>query len=137
MEETKIQFDTAKLAKEKGFDLKVNSWYTLFHKQLIETNNKLDFNSFIVTKETTYHSSSYSAPTQSLLQKWLRKTYEIEVEVTRDIDWANEIHSETYNVSVCDIRLNFQSKENYYQGNIQSYEEALEIGLQEALNKIK
>lgn len=129
MEETKVQFDTAKLAKEKLFNLKVDSYYTLFHKQLITVNNKLDFNSFVVTKEATYHSSSYSAPTQSLLQKWLREIHQIQIQIHYCGDKFPTVEKD-YDAYYPII--------NDECGNIvDTYEEALEEALEKALNKIK
>jgi hypothetical protein len=54
MEEQLISFETAKLAKEKGFDF-----------------------IYIIDNELTNHSLI----TQSLLQKWLREKYDIHIEI--------------------------------------------------------
>ena len=55
MEDTLINFETAKLAKEKGFDF-----------------------IYIIDNELTNHSLI----TQSLLQKWLREVHNIHITVT-------------------------------------------------------
>lgn len=59
----RIFFQQAKELKEKGYNKPCKYWYSLFHKKLMHSETPQNFNSFIVTKEATYHSSSYSAPT--------------------------------------------------------------------------
>lgn len=118
MKEQLIEFETAKLAKEKGFNEQCIECYT--DKEVLYQNNieKILFtNSQLLT-------SFYSAPTQSLLQKWLREEHELFIycvprrNVYPDIKWTN-------NISV---------RENIF---FTTYEEALEKGLQEALKLIK
>lgn len=69
------------------------------------------------------------APTQSLLQKWLREKHNIHIGVY-------------YNKNSCvwDVECwHVDDVEPFYYGNIEfnTYEEALENGLQEALKLIK
>ena len=107
MEDTLITFETAKLAKEKGFKIKGN--------QAGFTMNKpecLDF------------------PTQSLLAKWLREEYNIYVtSQIGNLDFINTYH---YDIRYID-KNKFICK---VKGNFKTYEEALEAGLQEALKLI-
>lgn len=81
---------------------------------------------------------SCSAPTQSLLQKWLREVHEINVFIycygfgyypTHD-----NIHLPTDKVKYVDRRWNTQNSLNL---GFETYEQALEIGLQEALKLIE
>jgi hypothetical protein len=75
MKEQLISFETAKLAKEKGFNYNCNNY-----------TDKRDGNYF--SSETTIISyknyndrtSAISRPTQSLLQKWLREKHNILIE---------------------------------------------------------
>lgn len=111
MKEQLISFDTAKLAKEKGF----NIWTEY---QYVERNGNI-----IVSKD---HISEIDepAPTQSLLQKWLREVHNIHIEIRKE--WEDGIY------------LGFEYLIEEEDGNTQgltykTYEEALEVGLYQAL----
>lgn len=133
MTEELISFETAKLAKEKGFDgycydcfnsygcLNSNGWC-----EYIQDNDTiLPFKSSALKKE------DFLRPTQSLLQKWLREVHEIEVNPAQSFTKGGI--KMQYNISVESYKYNHLGK--YIYGN--TYEEALEIGLQEALKLIK
>jgi len=140
MKEILVSLELAKLAKEKGFNLKVYGFYK--GEELVLENQLTDVVLGIDDILYNYNkNNSVSAPTQSLLQKWLREVHGIIVtskpyqddvsnETDEDIEfqtlWENEILDvkDSYNVF---------SDNTFYH----SYEEALEIGLQEALKLIK
>jgi len=120
MEEQLISFKTAKLAKEKGFNIKDNylyRWYnekgTIHQWMYLKTNEQIEF----------------VAPTQSLLQKWLIKVHTIDV-VALPVRFQGylEIGYWTYSVS------GIQPVKNY---RYETLEEALEVGLLEGLKLIK
>jgi hypothetical protein len=141
MEDTLISFETAKLAKEKSFDLP--TWY------YFNVDNKIDetipegfsglkneiWQSNTVNKysnnKTAYNYYQCSAPTQALLQKWLRDIHNIHVVLLPNdeglygfaITIANRNHTDSNRFELDEITGN--------------YEEALEKGLQEALKLIK
>jgi hypothetical protein len=80
-----------------------------------------------------------SAPTQSLLQRWLREVHEIEV-ISYPIivgSYSFKIYKFTEIINI--IYLNGRSVSNKKDNNKNwpNYEEALEEGLQEALKLIK
>lgn len=125
MEESLISFETAKLAKEKSFNLNVRSMY-LEDKLYVDTNSKGNYNnvSWVRTWRSSPNDDTLSTPTQSLLQKWLREVHNIEV-------FAKSGYKNL-------VKIGF-----YYGGDLEysktifkTYEEALEIGLQEALKLI-
>ena len=66
-----VSFETAKLLKEKGFD---EECYTYYNKvgNLVEENYKFNWN---------FQTINYSAPTQQMAIKWLRKLYDIDVSI--------------------------------------------------------
>lgn len=69
MKERLINFETAKLAQEKGFVLGIG-WHGQDDKFYYEgqiTNN--------------FRGGNHCAPTQSLLQRWLREVHNIHIEV--------------------------------------------------------
>jgi len=115
MKEQLITFDTAKLAKEKGFDWGGEENYSSRSGFIMSPIDYREDWSFML---------EIQAPTQSLLQKWLREVHNIDI-VIHHIN-TNKFESFIYrNIShkkVC-------------RGK--SYEDALEIGLQEGLKLIK
>ena len=128
MEDALITFETAKLAKEKGFNIFTDVCFA-------NTPNSDDKQ---YKKIKLHHSHSVGsvdsfgnmltivayAPTQSLLAKWLREEHNIHLIAYKNInidgyDW-------------CFITTDGITNINSYK----TYEEAYEIGLQEALKLI-
>ena len=148
MKEQLVTFDTAKFAKEKGFDIKVETFYMGDSEDnfLHNAGKKDNWNNHKCIFNESELSGDYSAPTQSLLQKWFREVHNLSVEVEYDPsyeieegkdEWADCIFS----VSIVDISYtrewkgttpNFQRRD----GNQFTYEGALEKGLVEALKLI-
>lgn len=133
MEDGVVDFDIAILAKEKGFDI------DCLYKHL---NEDQIFKCIGTPWECQYDppkENFINAPTQSLLQKWLREKHNIDIVI-----YPVELKTETRNVF-----QKIQDKEYSYYisiGGIQqyfvykchsSYEEALEQGLLEGLKSIK
>ena len=117
MKEQLVSFKTAKLAKDKGFNWKVSLHY--------ESNG----NCFFDKVECNFNNVELicSAPTQSLLQKWLREVHNIHITVT-----SISQESWQYHIQKPKDKLGDNYNEDY-----ENYEEALEDGLQEALKLIK
>ena len=93
MEEQRISFKTAKLAKEKGFDLETSYFYTKPNSKMFGIDEKgrayhiknTAKKIYMCGEEATLNIENvYVAPTQSLLQKWLREKYDILVETQFD-----------------------------------------------------
>lgn len=118
-----ISFETAKLAKEKGFNIPVNGVYV--------DNGTLSFARD--NDETDYNwnkRKGYSAPTQSLLQKWLREQYGIHILIRITI-------YDTFTGWILNPMFRNGSAERVIKTKgFKTYEEALEVGLQEALKLI-
>lgn len=103
--EVPVTYEVAKLAAEKGFDLVTDEYYSS------------------QTKVTSVSYNKYPAPTQSLLQKWLRDEHKIEVYVVpHSIEYKSGVF---YEVVVDKLGTTWSGCE--------SYEHALEVGLKEAL----
>jgi hypothetical protein len=136
MTEEIIKYETAQLAKEKGFKILVGDAYFWAND-----------NGEITLGTSNYDEPIYGelkAPTQSLLQRWLREVHNITVEVTRDSEvhyqdktrWIvrssnwNKIKTKTFSIA----ELKFPEFTNF--ADFKSYEEALEKGLIEGLNFI-
>ncbi len=148
MKEQIILFETAKLAKEKGFVmLNYTNAYNVFRENLkksgeglvtTEAEEKPHYGGVSCVLRTFYQSKHWTlAPTQSLLQKWLRDVHKIYIEISVQ-------EAETIATWYWKIFTHRDSGKNLIWIKAdsngvkqESYEEALEKGLQEALKLIK
>jgi hypothetical protein len=125
-----ISLETARLAKEKGFDVITTYFYDKLGERDIcgyENWNK-------------GYGKACSCCTQSLLQKWLREKHNCIVEVIFNFDpiltngkiiWSVSVDNYKSDMTNVGIQADFESEELF-----KTYEEALEVGLQEALKII-
>ena len=144
MEEQLISYETAKLAKEKGFDEKV---YREYDKSgyLRCTSKSADV--VLGPYDELLKSTEYPAPTQSLLQRWLREVHNCFIDILphrdgdsknkrwkskKDVFWSVEV--DYYGK---DFEIELTDDADFTQHFNKSYEEALEIGLYQALKLIK
>jgi hypothetical protein len=125
MQEQRITFNTAKLAKEKEFDVLCEHSFSE-HDSGIQDNNQNGFRNW--NKE---YKNSYSRPTQTLLQKWLREVYNTHLMVE---PYYNEQKLLVYGFDLITERT---EEETIVEKGFKTYEEALEVGLHEALKLIK
>ena len=121
MTEQLISFETAKLAKEAGFDWQIVTAYVdltpleLFTEEVTE---------FVYQANHNNKPHRISAPTQSLLAKWLRDVHNIHVKISCHLgDWYFEL------VSI----LGHFNTNRYSEVEYITYEAALEEGLKEGL----
>ena len=158
MEEKLILFKTAKLAKKKGFNVECLQAYRIWKENIRKSETeKSALEDIQVEYEPDYRGGSWEvvkkfyqskehtlAPTQSLLQKWLREKHNIHVNTFLDttgtwsqgeavkIFYGYEIMRETEpgvnRLDCIDI---------FVDAFTNSYEEALEKGLYEALKLIE
>lgn len=120
MKEQKISVDTCVLANEKGYPMGSITHLT-------------DDMSSIKYVEFTY------VPTQALLQKWLREIHEINIFMTFKpnikkwdfIPYDMGMNGNEY------VKYNLEYTKQFNDRRFDTYEEALEIGLQEGLKLIK
>lgn len=134
MREQLISFETAKLAKEKGFDEPTATYYN--------GSKMLDmYGSYAASYSENYRNSSIkekrcSAPTQSLFQKWLREKHDIIVLVTCKAGSSFDTEILKHKVYHTDGRFIRNSVNNFNNPTETTYEEALEQGLIEGLKLI-
>lgn len=136
MEDQLITFETAALAKNKSFN---NGSYTIFNHQQIDSIE--DFKTFNKGNGYSYkENTNVERPTQTLLQKWLREVHNIHVQPF--------YHSNT--ISTREIKPELEIVQVFAKDGItksilppslkgeefNTYEEALESGLQAALKLI-
>lgn len=153
MREELVTFQVAKLAKEKGFDEPCIDTYkdVVLYRHKSKRHNS-SFNQQWEEEPIKNSAMSnakiprYSAPTQSLLQRWLREVHDIRVL----IDFETIDDSETaYTFKIVkylpegknrkkDTWDFYETTYSFNQGGgwYKTYEEALEVGLQEALKLI-
>ena len=151
MEEQLISFETAKLAKEKGFTWK--DFEDLYKKQIyIEGTvipsslyNKLNNEEIVQPNvgrftisdgyiENQHLEGLIMCSTQSLLQKWLREVHKIVIEI--QTGYYPCIYT-SYNYENPNGFLGFNEVEKYaYPDKYAIYEQSLEVGLLNALNLI-
>mgnify|MGYP000872082531 FL=1 len=130
MEETLISYETAKLAKEKGYIGRIGLGYKYNTGHYYNDVGELDgdctnhLRNVIRNKGKDIENPNISAPTQSLLQKWLRDIHNIEV------------FSKSEYKNLVKIGFYYGGDVKYSQPIYKTYEEALEKGLQKALNLI-
>jgi len=124
MKEQRITFKTAKLAKEKGFIDNCSYYYS--NKDRVLKPFMFDDNPKVISLCNGKEFNLLTiAPTQSLLQKWLREKHNITI-------WFEDWNDNKYGIHVN------QSDETMYMPNmiLGTFEQALEQGLQEALKLI-
>ena len=136
IKEQYVSLETAKLAKEKGF----NQYY---HQRYNKETGELEYSPCIkhtlkvvdgkMTRVNITDMTQIFAPTQSLLQRYLREVHNIHILI--EFNTLNESYAffidYKYNKTYTYCEGDFQNT------NFKSYEEALEKGLYQALQLIK
>ncbi len=133
MTEKRIDFETAKLAKEKGFNVTcgANSWITTLDGRVLHNSER---------EEDERCTHLYAQPTQSLLQQWIREMHKIHIEIELT-DSCVEYFWEFCIVNSIDRDWNDldcwdSAKRSYDYIKYGSYEKALEAALLESLKRI-
>ena len=124
MEDQLISFETAKLAKEKGFILGIG-WFGFNNKFYVSEGAQIGMLC------DNHRGENPVACTQSLLQKWLREVHDIEIYVHK-FKPNGAYPKGYYCVSRPLIHYSNEMKDWIFT-NFKTYEEALEVGLQEVL----
>lgn len=129
MEEQIITLETAKLAKNKGY---LESCLRPYDNKGNLLKRDYDNCEYLIT------DGIYSAPTQSLLQKWLREEHDINVFIGfRPNSKKWDSHAYSLNLNGKEYVNERPLKKFINQDVFNTYEEALEAGLQEALKLIE
>ena len=116
-------YEVAKLAKEKGFNEKCNFYY---QKGVISTDGC--FNRY--NKGVEYICS---APTQSLLQRWLREEKALHIQITLwEKGWYNDIWVFEY----YEEEKEYSTRQIHQSTDFDTYELALEDAIKYALENL-
>jgi hypothetical protein len=148
MKNDKVTFDTAKLAKEKGFNEMVEGSFTKYKTTKVdpeypeggpfgwvegelEVSDEYFRNNLPGCDYSCKNYTMYGRPTQSQLQRWLREVHNIQVYCYSNTKNGKGVYRD-YVVYVNERAINDARDEEF-----QEYEEAMEIGLQVALEMIE
>lgn len=125
MTEELITLETAKLLKEKGFNE--------YCKDIIrEDNGRMMQSVFRTNKDLP--KGAYSRPTQSIAAKWIRETKNLYISIIRNACG--------YGYDICKADNGTHITDGIFKGlndgdQWDTYEEALEVGIQEALKLVE
>lgn len=133
MTEQLITFETAKLAKEKGFDIPCWNFFSKEDKEE-DIMNWVGVN-FKQKLSVARKFVRYWKPTQSYLQKWLREVHNIHIQLA-----MHEFGKWVFGLQLQDKGMEDYpriSKNNVWDiEDYNSYEDALEAGIYQALKLI-
>ena len=135
LEESYVSFETAKLLKEAGFEANLKTMYVEEEK-----DEWAFWDSGAKRSDYNYFDDTIACPTQALAARWLREAHGIHVSSNIFMDSANDADGKTvdewtfwsYDLFDNSGRIIEESDDRY-----DSYEEALEAGLREAIKLIK
>lgn len=138
MNEQLIEFETAKIAKEKGFDWECLYFYcknkTCHYLETpyrysfdVNANQKKEFND---ETDNFGFGLTWSAPTQSLLQKWLRDVHNVDI-VSIPVRFTGHL-----NIGYWTYSIQGEQPVGKQKYKFNTFEQALEIGLLKALTLI-
>lgn len=118
-------YEVCKLAKEKGFDVQTFDWYDYtgnYHKGFIPHE-----------LHECPRYKEYYAPSQSLLQRWLRKEKGIHISV--EYEWVEGVDDWTFWAYIKKIN-NAKVVNDAIKSGFNTYELALEDALKYALENL-
>lgn len=130
-----ITIETAKLAKQAGFDWECKYYYRSDEQLIYDHDGNVEnWNDEIYSM----NGYVYSAPTQSVLQRWLREVKSIWVSVT--CDSPGDLQHAMYRAELYDEKIGYyytsywddDEKEEFAE-EYPTYETALEDGLKQCL----
>ena len=123
---------TAKLAKEKGFDIPTNHMYIDANELIFSAREEGD-------DDYNWNSrAGYSVPTQSLLQRWLREEHGIYIELIIDgWDNDNKVSEKNLGYRAFIWEVEKPKPKPHEDLGMCDFEIILEIALYEALKQIK
>ncbi len=132
--ESLITFETAKLAREKGFNFpKVYPYREEFVYDKSELI-KIVIGNYQSMALKIVDGITYNAPTQSVLQKWIRENHKIHIEIHPDN--YDEVDNE-WRFCLLKLRPDIKFVETTEFMIYRTYEKAMEEALKMALNYIE
>ena len=125
IEESYVSRDTARMLKEAGFDVPCNSYYELEYGEAVRKDciRPYDHNGF--------GDTICSRPTLALAARWLREVHHYAICV-----WFSKDHEKWFYAHGDMDNMVFDTNYNISEFIFDSYEEAFEAGMQEAIKLI-
>lgn len=127
VEEQFVSFDTARMLKEAGFDVPTRKYYEVDDDG--EATRLFDHGTY---DHNRFGYKEYSCPTQALASRWLRETHHYAICV-----WFSKDHEKWFYAHGDMDNMAFDTDYNISEFIFDSYEEAFEAGLQEAIKLIR
>lgn len=134
MKEVLISFETAVLAKEKGFNEICHNTF-MYGGSSYKT---IPYYFVDSASNSEIEELSYSAPSQSILQKWLREVHGIHIMdnyMPNIKKWDFVVYKLEYK-GLEWVKHYREYRKTHLNRRFDTYEQALEAGLQEALKLI-
>lgn len=128
IEEQYVSFDTAKMLKEAGFDVPCNSYYELEDGEAVRKDciRPYDHNGF--------GDTICSRPTLALAARWLREVYDTFIKMERVGNFDGKEFRFYWSYSI--ISVSTACLNSISGGRYDCYEEALEAGIKQVLERI-
>jgi len=127
-----VGLTVAKLAKEKNFSNGTSDVFIEFSdKSVQEDVNNYTVNNSLACDMSSEYFTFFERPTQSLLQRWLREIHNIDIFVVASFIGEDKHKYSYYIVDTDNLDTDSDGSETV------TYEEALEIALEEALTLVK
>ena len=127
IKENYVNFETAKILKEKGFDEPCDVWYSEYSSQFgDEKYTSIEFDSH--NKFDKDYKFICSAPTLQMAMKWLREVHNVNIEIHYNRFGENYKYLIIYKPEVLD---DIRSLGVFY-----SYEEACEAAIKYCLENL-
>lgn len=123
-----VSFETAKLLKEKGFDIYVRSYY-----EKNEYKTKEEFSTNNALWNWSISSFRYSAPTLQMAMKWLREVHHCVICITPLAFYCGEIVSKWGYCIWADDNTEVDEESS---PRLESYEEACEAAIKYCLENL-
>ena len=124
IEESFVSFDTASMLREAGFDEPCRFFYSPFKNIIRKTYKR---NSDLV-------KGFYSRPTQALAARWLREVHDTFVKMERVGSFDGKEFRFYWSFSI--ISVSTACLKSISGGRYDGYEEALEVGIVQVLERI-
>ena len=134
MKDEIVNFRTALLAYNKGFHDKIScingkNYYN--YKGELNGDSSEELKDYLNAKKEDRNPDDFylsiPAPTQSLLQRWIREKHKIHI----DVSYLDNIYNFYYKITKMESNFEYEVSKSF-----QTYEKALEEGLKAALKMI-
>lgn len=128
IEESYVSFDTARMLKEAGFDVPCNSYYELEDGEVVRKDR------IRLYGHNCFEDTVCSRPTQALAARWLREVHDTFVKMERVGSFDGKEFRFYWSFSI--ISVSTACLKSISGGRYDGYEEALEVGIVQVLERI-